>query len=90
MEQLPLAPFVSELVDDLYQASCAHEHKAYGLEWAQSMGMAMMCQPEDAICDTHGPHQTIRRVLKQVFHRHQLIRYAYELFRCLEIEIRRF
>ena len=88
MEHIPLAPFVSELVDDLYQASCAHEHKAHGLEWARLMGMARMYQPEDAICDAHGPHQTIRRKLKRIFHRYRLIRYTYELLRCLEIEIR--
>ena len=30
MEHIPRAPFASELVDDLYQATYAHEHKAYG------------------------------------------------------------
>ena len=90
MEHIPRAPFASELVDDLYQASCVHERKAHGLEWVRSMGVATMCQPEDAICDIHGPHQTVRRILKRIFHRYQLIRYAYELLRCLEVEIRRF
>ena len=76
MEHIPRAPFASDLVDDLYQASCAHEYKAHGLEWARSMGVATMCQPEDAICDTHGLHQTIRRILKRFFRRYRLIRYT--------------
>ena len=29
-------------VDDLYQASYAHEHKARGLQWARLMGVATM------------------------------------------------
>ena len=54
------------------------------------MDVATMCRPEDTICDTHGPHQTIRRILKRVFRRTRLICYAYELLRYLEVEIRRF
>ena len=94
MEHIPRAPLASdsdsELVDYLYQASCVHEHTARGLEWVLSMGVAMICQLEDAICDTHGHHQTIQRILKRVFRRYRLIHYAYELLRCLEVEIRRF
>ena len=48
-----------ELADDLYQGCYVHEHRAHGLDLAWSMGMAMMCQLKDAICDTHGPYQTI-------------------------------
>ena len=37
MEHILHALFASELIDDLYQASCAHEHKAHGLEWVRSL-----------------------------------------------------
>ena len=37
--QRRLSVYVS---NDLYQATCAHEQKTHGLQWARSMGVATM------------------------------------------------
>ena len=37
------------LVDNLYQASCVHEQKAHGLQWARSMGMVSMANKKTLV-----------------------------------------
>ena len=42
---------------------------------------------KDAVCDVLGPCLTIRSTFKLVCHWFRLIGYAYELLRCLDVEI---
>ena len=44
-------------------------------------------QQKDAICDARGLCQMIQSILKPVFCGFQLICYANELFRCLDVDI---
>ena len=69
-----------------YLASYVHEQKAHGLQWVWSIGLAMIGNKIMLLwCSC-----TMQNELKQhlpVFHQFQQIVYAYELFRCLDVEI---
>ena len=69
--------------DDPYQATCVHEQKTRGLQWARSMGMVMMA-------NNYIPFVTVSNDSKHVwvnFSPLRLVHYAYNLLRCLDVEI---
>ena len=57
-------------VDNLYQASCAHEQKMHmhGLQWEQSIGMATMTNKKTLFVTlVMGLYQIIRNTFKLFF-----------------------
>ena len=72
----------------IWWSSCVCEQKTHGLQWARSMGVAIMAKKKMLFCEAHGLCWTIWSTLTSVnFHRFQLICYAYKLLRCLDVEI---
>ena len=67
----------------IYQASCAHEQDEHWPAVGTVDGCGHDGQQTDAICDTHGPYQTIQSAFKPVFRRLRLIGYTYKLPRLL-------
>ena len=77
--------------DDLYQATCAHGQKTQPAVGMQSMDMATMANKQMlAICDARGLCQTIQSMFEPVFCRFQLVHYAYDFLRYLDVQIWRF
>jgi hypothetical protein len=63
--------------------------------WSEStwdpMCLIYRCgQQKHSVCDTRGPYQTIRSIIKLNFRLFQRINYACESLRCLDLEIWRF
>ena len=67
----------------IYQASCAHEQDEHWPAVGTVDGRGHDGQQTDAICDAHGPYQTIQSAFKPVFRRLRLIGYTYKLPRLL-------
>ena len=67
-------------LDDLYQASYAHEQKE---QWAQSMSMAMMANKKTLFVTL----VDLAKPFKAHLHRFQLIGYFKKLLRHLDINI---
>ena len=53
--------------DDLYQATCVHEQKTYGLQWAPSMGMATMANKYALFVTFMGPEEQFKAHLSNFF-----------------------
>ena len=70
-----------ENVDDLYLHITLH------CTWAESTWPAVdrRDKQKHSICDTHGPCQSIRNIVKPVFRRFRQSRYTYESLRCLDL-----
>ena len=80
------------MLTTLYQASCAHEQKAHGLQCAIVQvgtvdGRRYNGQQVDVNSDVCGPQQTIQNTFKPDFRWFRLIGHAYELLRCLDLAI---
>ena len=69
-------------------ASCAHEQKTH--VWPAIGTVDRHGQQKRTICDTRGPCQRNRSILKPVFRPFQWIHCAYMSFRCLDLKMWRF